>query len=318
MAAAGRVGWERYSSRSNRDDPHAFRLEQGERMPEGIRGVLEGQVERAMGHLEGREGEPPDEAVHEARKTFKRSRATLRLARSELGPDAFARENRRYRDLGRELAGVRDADVLIGTLDGIATRAGRDGAFAGLREILVADRDSQRAALVENDDARADALERLAAAREAIPALPLERRGYGPLIAGLQRTYRDGRSAARKAGKTHDTAALHEWRKRVKDLWHQCQVLTPLWPKRMKAMADAAHDLSDLLGEDHDLAVLAQTAHEHRRSLTKEERRVLERAVRRRRKKLQRAADRLGAKLYAERPRKLAARLRKHARRSRP
>ena len=130
---------------------------------------------------------------------------------------------------------------------------------------------------MENDDARADALERLAAARAAIPALPLERKDYGPLIAGLRRTYRDGRSAAKKARKKHDTEALHEWRKRVKDLWHQCQVLTPLWPKRMKAMADAAHDLSDLLGEDHDLAVLAQTAREHRSALTKEERRVLER-----------------------------------------
>ncbi len=317
MAAAGKAGWERYSSRSDRCSPHPFRLKQGERTPEGIRGVLDGQVERAMGHLEGREGEPPDEAVHEARKSFKRSRATLRLARSELGPEAFARENRRYRDLGRELAGARDADVLIATLDGIATRAGREGAFAGLREILLADRDARRAGLVENDDARADALERLAAARAAIPALPLERRDYGPLIAGLRRTYRDGRSAAKKARRKHDTEALHEWRKRVKDLWHQCQVLTPLWPKRMRAMADAAHDLSDLLGEDHDLAVLAQTAREHRSALTKEERRVLERAVRRRRKKLQRAADRLGSSLYAERPRKLAARLHKHARRSR-
>jgi CHAD domain-containing protein len=317
LAAAGKAGWDRYSSRSNGRKPHAFRLEDGERLPEGIRGVLEGQVEQAMGHLEGREGEAPDEAVHQARKSFKRSRATLRLARTELGPEAFAQENRRYRDLGRELAGVRDADVLIATLDGIATRAGREGAFKGLREILVADRDSRRAALLDDERTRAGALQQLEAAREAIPALPLERKGYGPLVAGLRRTYRDGRAAAKKARKTHDTLVLHEWRKRVKDLWHQCQVLTPLWPKRMKAMADAAHDLSDLLGEDHDLAVLAETVHDHRSSLTKEERRVLGRAIRRRRRKLQKGADKVGARLYAERPGKLAARLKKHARRAR-
>jgi CHAD domain-containing protein len=316
VAAVGKAGWDRFASRSNGGEPHAFRLDPGEPLPDALRGVLEGQVERAASHLESTNDESPDEAVHQARKAFKRSRAALRLAREELGPDAFARENRRYRDLGRELAGARDADVLIETLDGIAAPAGREVGFAGLREILVTQRDAERGALIESEDARAGALERLAAARAAIAELPLEHQSSKRLVAGLRRTYRDGRRAAKKARGSGDTEALHEWRKRVKDLWHQCQVLTPLWPKRMKEMTDAAHDLSDLLGEDHDLAVLGETAHKHRRSMGKEERRVLERAIRRRRRKLQRAADRAGAKLYAERPGRLAARLQKRARKA--
>ena len=217
-------------------------------------------MDKAASHLEGREGEPPDEAVHQARKCFKRSRAAIRLAREELGSEAFRRENERYRDLGRELSGVRDADVLIATLDGIATRSGREGAFAGLRELLVADRDAQRAKALEDDTARADALERLGSARDAIAGLPLDDSAPKALVAGFRRTYRDGRRAAREAGQTHTTEALHEWRKRVKDLWHQCQVLEPFWPGRMTSMAKQAHELSDLLGEDHDLAVLGETA----------------------------------------------------------
>jgi CHAD domain-containing protein len=309
-AAAGKVGWDRLHANGH---PHRFRLEEGEKLSDGIRGVLDGQVQRAMVHLQGRDGEAPDKAVHEARKSFKRNRAALRLAREELGPAAFSRENRRYRDLGRDLAGARDADVLLATLDDIATRSGRDGAFGGLRERLLAERDARRGELLHDETARAAAVGRLEQARGAIPGLPFESEEPKLLIAGWRRTYRNGRRDFRAAQEGHDTEALHEWRKRVKDLWHQCQVLEPLWPARMKAMAGQASKLSDLLGEDHDLAVLSQTAQAHDEALTAEERRVLTRAIGRRRRKLQKKADTLGEKLYAERPRKLASRLEKRA-----
>jgi hypothetical protein len=81
----------------------------------------------------------------------------------------------------------------------------------------------------------------------------------------------------------------------------------------MRTMASQASKLSDLLGEDHDLAVLSDSALAHDEALTAEERRVLTRAIGRRRRKLQKKADELGEKLYAERPRKLAGKLEKRA-----
>jgi CHAD domain-containing protein len=314
-AAAGKVAHDRLGSSSNGHKPHRFRLEPGEKLSDGIRGVLEGQVQRAASHLQGRDGETPDKAVHEARKSFKRSRATLRLARDELGAEAFSRENRRYRDLGRDLSGARDADVLLAALDDIATRSGREGAFAGLRERLVAERDARRGELLHDDSARSAALDRLKDAEDAIGGLPLDD-DLGALMAGWRRTYRDGRRAYRAAGKEHTTETLHEWRKRVKDLWHQSQVFQPLWPARLKAMAGQASKLSDALGEDHDLAVLSEKVRENDDALTPEERRLLSREIKRRRRKLQKKADELGAKLYAERPRKLAGRLEKRARKA--
>src|SRR6185312_12532779 len=217
-AAAGKVARDRLSSNGHK--PHRFRLERGEKLSDGIRGVLQGQVQRAASHLQGREDETPDKAVHAARKSFKRSRATLRLARNELGPEAFSRENLRYRDLGRDLSGARDADVLLATLDDIATRSGREGAFGGLRERVAAERDARRGELLHDDSARNAAIGRLKEAEDAIAELPLDD-DLSALMAGWRRTYRDGRRAYRAAGKEDSTEKLHEWRKRVKDLWHQ-------------------------------------------------------------------------------------------------
>ena len=62
---------------------------------------------------------------------------------------------------------------------------------------------------------------------------------------------------------------LHEWRKRVKDLWYQQQLLEALWPEVMKAQAKEAKKLSKQLGEDHDLAVLTDVLRSDRRSTAK-------------------------------------------------
>src|SRR5207244_130714 len=73
---------------------------------------------------------------------------------------------------------------------------------------------------------------------------------------GLEQVYRRGRKALRAARRDPSVENLHELRKRAKDLWHAGQLLQECQPKRAKQLARRAHALSDLLGEDHDLAVL--------------------------------------------------------------
>ena len=60
--------------------------------------------------------------VHETRKALKRLRALLVLLRPELGAKRYARENAALRDCGRRLAGARDAEVMLGTLDSLVRR----------------------------------------------------------------------------------------------------------------------------------------------------------------------------------------------------
>src|SRR5262245_24857315 len=63
-----------------------------------------------------------DEDVHEIRKNLKRTRAALRLLRPALGSSCYQRENDCYRDAAKPLTELRDAKVLVDTVDSLQHR----------------------------------------------------------------------------------------------------------------------------------------------------------------------------------------------------
>jgi hypothetical protein len=91
----------------------------------------------------------------------------------------------------------------------------------------------------------------------------------------------------------------------VKELWYHHTLLRDLWPPVMTATGDQAHDLSDLLGHDHDLAMLAGWMREHVPGADAE----FYEAVERRRGELQTEAFALGARVYGEKPTAFVTRL---------
>jgi CHAD domain-containing protein len=84
------------------------------------------------------------------------------------------------------------------------------------------------------------------------------------LAPGFKRIHRRGRRAYRAARRQPSTENPHELRKRTKYLWYAAQIVRAAAPKKMKRLARRADELSNLIGEDHDLAVLAQRADERR------------------------------------------------------
>ena len=278
----------------------AYRLEAGEPLPEGIVLIAHGRIDHALDELRGKSDSTAEEAVHEARKDLKKLRALLRMARAELGEDTFRRENACFRDAGRELAGVRDSDVMLETLRALELPAGMEGE---LRKTIQAHR-----AAGGGDGRRTAAAGVVAMLREArgrVNGWPLERDSFDALRDGLERTYRRGRRDLRAARADPTVEALHEWRKRVKDLWYHHTLLRALWPPVMQAVGDEAHELANRLGDDHDLAMLADWVREHAEA----EPEFFE-AVERRRSELQGEAIALGERLYADRPGAYVRRLR--------
>ena len=279
----------------------AYRLSEGEPLPEGIALVARGRIDHASAELLGKTDSTAEEAVHEARKDLKKLRALLRLARGELGEDTFRRENTCFRDAGRELAGVRDDDVLLDTLNSLDLSAEME---LELRKKIEAHR------ATGGEDGRATAsggvVVMLREARGRVEDWPLERDSFDALNQGLRRSYRRGRRDFRAARSDPTVEALHEWRKRVKDLWYHHALLRSLWPPVMQAFGNQAHELANQLGDDHDLAVLAEWVHEHADSDP-----VFFEAVDARRAELQSRAMHLGERLYADKPSAYVSRLRR-------
>jgi CHAD domain-containing protein len=283
----------------------SYRLAISAAPADSVRACAREQLLGAVGELE-RPGEDPAKAVHQARKHLKKSRALLRLVRSELGEATYRRENEALREAAAQLSATRDADVLVATVDKLAERgAGRLPAadFAALRGALTAEAAVARAG-AEAPDPLVVA-QQLRAAHERVDAWPLDGADWETAVAGISRAYARGVRERARAEAEPTVEHLHEWRKRVKDLWYHHRLLKPVWPPVLSAYGEAAHVLSELLGDDHDLAVLRARL-EHGDGLPATvgaDLAPLLALADERRGELQAEARRLAARLYAERPR---------------
>jgi CHAD domain-containing protein len=319
-AAAARIGIKKLrDSDGKTSDSTAYRLIDGEPVGPGIKRVIAAQVDDAIAQLRGEADTEPADAIHEARKDMKKIRSALRLVRGPVGDDVWRRENDHYRDVARLLSGHRDAEILVEALDGLGERYGPTASdrFGTLRSQL---EQENRAAHEDGSIERsmAGAAAELAAGRTRIDTLPLDGDGWEVIAPGIHRSYRRGRKRLRTVEEEASVTNLHELRKRVKDLWYQLRLIKDADKHMLGALADHAHDLSDHLGDDHDLALLREEAHRRRDAFASpaDERHLLQ-EIDQRRGELQFAAISLGERMYADKPKKFTARLAKRYRQSR-
>lgn len=232
----------------------AYRCKIEEPFTKAVRRIARDQIQRAAQRLgQAHNGPTP---VHEARKHLKRVRALLRLVRPAIGETAFRRENARLREIGHLLAGARDLDVLEETVAGLSASC-RPSLRAPLREILSSIASARRTAQANG------MIERLGQGRamldeadEQLLRLKVPDRGFDAVGLGLRQSYRACRKAFAKAYDKPSDQNFHAWRKTVQHHWRHMILLSEAWPEAMKARAAAAKELSDILGQDHDLAML--------------------------------------------------------------
>jgi CHAD domain-containing protein len=249
----------------------------------------------------------PVDAIHSARKAIKKERTLLRLMRGSLARGDRRHENAALRQAARRLSGARDAEVMIQTLDGLADRyVGQvpHHEFAALRERL-----QDGASGGADAAAAAQAATELRASRERIAAWKLDRGGWAAVEPGLRHSYERGITAFALARADPSDERLHDWRKRVKDLWYDLRLLEEVCGPSVRGQAKDAHALADLLGDDHDLAVLRDRLVGIAGGVAADVDAVLA-LLDHRRSQLQAQATALGERVYAERPKAFARRLR--------
>ncbi|MEI6351987.1 MAG: CHAD domain-containing protein [Verrucomicrobiota bacterium] len=201
--------------------------------------------------------------IHQTRRSLKQVRALLDLAH-----DDFARnQSQLFRDAARRLAATRDREVSLRVLTELGeTRFRPERAlFRQARAAL-----GSRAGLGKSASAVAlrsleSALVSLADWTPNVSIKSFEQR--------LRRSWRRGRRAVQAAklslnqlvdsgvpagGGAGNPEDLHELRKCIKLLWAQLRLLRRCRPGLMKKLIREADGIAELLGDEHDLAILNQ------------------------------------------------------------
>jgi CHAD domain-containing protein len=287
-----------------------YRLKRSETPVEGLRRIAEGRADHALEELREHSDEDTAAAVHEARKDLKKLRSVLRLVRDELGDDVYRRENVRFRDAGRLLSSARDAEVMLQTLTSLRERFDdrlSEQSLAPLVDALEAER--QRHANLDDQGVVERAVAEIQAGEAAVADWPLRADDWSLIEPGLERAYRRGRDRFGQVREEASDEAVHEWRKRVKDLWYQLLIVRNAWPEVLDEVADQAHDLSDVLGDHHDLAVLRDDVLNRRELLAEGQLEKLLASISERQDDLAAQAVALGERLYAEKPKAFAKRV---------
>ena len=288
-------------------------LDPGKRLQREVRRVaaerLDGAIEYLAQALIDPEHNDLEVAVHEARKRCKWSRGLARLVQPSLGDD-FRWFDRTVRGAANQLSALRDEHAIMATFDALVATEPDDLVLAAARrrqaEISAA---ATREAVASGDERIATALTMLAEARAASSRWTI-RRPTDTIEAGINATYGRGRSALRRVRAEPTDQEIHEWRKAVKYLWYQVQLLRDAAPSVLGPLADELDVLAESLGNDHDLAVLVALldARPGDNGTPSEVVHIRELA-RRRQDELRTAALRAGATIYAESPKAFAKRI---------
>jgi CHAD domain-containing protein len=273
----------------------AFRAD--ETVEQGVRRIVAKQLDALIAIFSRKKRMSQFKAAHEARKRLKKLRALLRLVHDAIGDKLFKEHNKLFRDAGRALSTFRDASVLLGSFDQLLDHFHQRPSSSSLK-LIRTHLLKRRRELLHHESYSSQlhqTIKRLQTVKRDSRLWKLKWEGWSAVRAGLQKTYRDGRKAFQTAESNPRDNKLHEWRKRAKDLCHHLQLLSDIWPSKVKAMADEAHELADWLGDDHDLAML-------REALARDGIEAIHSLIDSRRKQLQAEAILLGSRLYCQKP----------------
>jgi CHAD domain-containing protein len=288
----------------------AYKLHLDESIETGVHRIAREQIEKAIGELDDTKLDP-HEKVHQVRKRCKKMRGLLRLIRPVF-PE-FKRENESFRDSARELSYIRDSQSMLECLDTLSNHY-RTHVDAKMFETIVAFLEQQRERITGDGSELENKLKRfrseILTALERVPSWRLDSEGFAAIEGGLRKTYRRARNKLAKAFADPTSENFHQWRKRVKYHWYHTRLLHDLWPEMLTVHIEAADDLSDILGDDHDLSVLQKTILEdvepgNRGAAVQ----VIHGLIDQRRKQLQAKARIIGVRIFAEKPTQITSRL---------
>lgn len=272
-----------------------WRLRAGETMAGALRRILIDEITSARAVL----GDPDltrEEIVHRTRRALKRVRSLWFVLEPLPGANRDGRL-RQVRDTARLLAGARDADVLATEARRLHDHAEGRTALATERFLARCELRAHHAHLVTPPFDLVAA--RLRACEADARSLPTVFEGGRLLAEALTASYRRGRRDWREIEDGATGEALHDWRKRVKQRRHLSAIVPIETSVTRRSIQTDLDRLGEILGEEHDLAVMKHQIERDPELLAPEEGLAdLLKLVAHRRRKLKKTAIELGGELY--------------------
>ena len=279
-------------------------LQSRENVRGAIRRVERERIAAARELVRGASEVSSSESIHQARKQLKRARALLRLVRPDNPAGRWSSVEHRLRAVARALSAVRDAKVLIGTLQELHTRhVLTSNSLANMTNTAARRLAQVHGSALASQKARAKLVRLLGEAARRVDRWTPRHRGWRAIGPGLRTLYAEAKAAAAPLQQVADcdNLTLHKARKRTQTLLHVLEFVQSAQPRRIGARIKALHELTDLLGKDHDLAVLETTLRDTASGrLTATDSRRLKAALAIKRRTVQTRASRLAGDIYAE------------------
>ena len=249
--------------------------------------------------------------VHEVRKELKKCRAALRLLRKSLGTHSFQKLDHTLQKAAKRLSPSRDAEALQKIIAGLGRSHRNEIAKAllsRLRATVPLRLKATRLTQAELKQCGKD----LSAALQKIKGCNPSKLGWRDLSHRVRQSYLEGNEAFHEAKSAPSFDSLHAWRKLTKTLWNQLRLLRDIEPRELGRLVKKAGKLGDVLGEDHDLGMFVELLPEM--ELASSEIKGLQRLINEKRRRLQNAAFKSGAALYAGDASSLGRRIHKYGR----
>ncbi|MBP2237433.1 CHAD domain-containing protein [Sinorhizobium kostiense] len=232
----------------------------GRPFTEDFRAIAAEQIERAVAVLRERPA-GLHEAIHDARKSFKRLRALYRLVACDAA--LFQKqENARIRDMAQNLSTVRDAAALVENAKHLREHAASKEQRVALDKVcsaLLARRDRIAACDTDLDEKICVTIAGCGQAHSALAHISFHdgrRKSAARLENGWRRALERAARARAACGTGIDARLFHELRKRAQDYRMNLALLREVWPSAMQAKRAETGELVDVLGHLNDLAAL--------------------------------------------------------------
>ena len=233
-----------------------FRLQSNESIADGLRRLARQELRSVSKHLNGTMP-PRDGAIHEIRKSVKKTRAILQVLDADNGR-GLAKSARRLHAINRRLSALRDADVMLETLQTLRVTNRRllsDRCFARVHRRLSLHRKAIMA-VARRKGTWQRVGESVRKIRQDARRWKPTHRQFGSLAAGIRLAHQRGRNAMVCARKNQRAADFHEWRKQIKALWYELRLVEGSSP-RIRRDVKALQRAEEWLGNAHNAFVLS-------------------------------------------------------------